>query len=106
MDGVEEAEADLAVQPCQRGRQAGIAPRWRGDAKELFYLKIDGSVMAVDVDVNRGATPGAATRLFTLPGAFHEWGVDRDGRRFLFAVPTAPPSPLQIVQNWQSLLPD
>ena len=37
---------------------------------------------------------------------FQEWGVSRDGQRFLFAVPTAPVSPLQIVQNWQSWLPE
>jgi hypothetical protein len=84
----------------------GFAPRWRGDGKELFYLTLDGSVMAVDVHATGGVTPGAGTRLFTLPDVFHEWGVTADGRRFLFAVPTAPAPPLQIVQNWQSMLPD
>jgi hypothetical protein len=84
----------------------GVAPRWRGDAKELFYLKLDGSVMAANVHATLGVTPGTAARLFTLPGAFQEWGVSGDGCRFLFAIPTASMPPLQIVQNWQSLLPE
>ena len=39
------------------------------------------------------------------PGLFPEWGVTADGSRLLFAVPTGPPPPLQIIQNWQSALP-
>ena len=38
----------------------GFAPRWRGDGKELFYLKIDGSVMAIEANTARdgqGQTP-------------------------------------------------
>jgi Tol biopolymer transport system component len=83
----------------------GFAPRWRGDGKELFYLKIDGSVMSVAVDATPEVAFASATRLFTVAGVFPEWGVTRDGTRLLFAVPTAPPPPLQIIQNWQSLLP-
>jgi Tol biopolymer transport system component len=84
----------------------GFAPRWRGDGKELFYLKVDGSVMAVDLSTTVGAAPRPAKRLFTASGVFHEWGVVRDGSRLLFAVPTGPPSPLKIILNWQSLLPN
>jgi DNA-binding winged helix-turn-helix (wHTH) protein len=84
----------------------GFAPRWRADTKELFYLKLDGSVMVLDVDPTVGVTPGAGRLRFTRPNLFHEWGVNCDGTRFLLAVPTAPPPPLQIVQNWQALLPE
>ena len=84
----------------------GFAPRWRGDGKELFYLKVDGSVMAVDLSTTAGAAMKPAKRLFTAPGVFHEWGVVQDGNRLLFAVPTGPPPPLQIIVNWQSLLPN
>ena len=83
----------------------GFAPRWRGDGRELFYLKIDGSVMAVTVNTAAGAAPRSATRLFMALGVFPEWGVTHDGRRLLFAVPTGPTPPLQIIQDWQSLLP-
>jgi hypothetical protein len=60
----------------------------------------------MDVDPTVGATPGAGRRLFTLTNVFHEWGVSRDGRRFLLAIPAAPPPPLQIIQNWQTVLPE
>jgi hypothetical protein len=84
----------------------GFAPRWRGDGRELLYLKIDGSVMAVDVVPNVGAALGTTKHLFTAPGVFPEWGVTRDGSRLLFAVPTAPMPPIDILYDWQSLLPN
>ena len=85
----------------------GFAPRWRGDGKELFYLKIDGSVMRVEVKTPTGAfAPGSSKRLFTALGVFPEWGVTGDGSRLFFAVPTAPTPPLSIIQNWQSALPN
>ncbi len=84
----------------------GFAPRWRGDGKELFYLKVDGSVISVEMNTAAGATPGPARRLFTAAGVFSEWGVTQDGRRLLLAVPMGPPPPLQIILNWQALLPN
>jgi hypothetical protein len=84
----------------------GFAPRWRGDGKALFYLKGDGSVMTVDIHATSGTAPASATRLFSAAGVFPEWGITYDGSRLLFAVPTGPPPPLQIIQNWPSLLPD
>jgi Tol biopolymer transport system component len=85
----------------------GFAPRWCGDGKELFYLKVDGSVMAVGVNTPTGTlAPGSSKRLFTAVGVFPEWGVTRDGSRLLFAVPTAPTPPLNILHNWQSALPN
>jgi hypothetical protein len=83
----------------------GFAPRWRGDGEELLYLKIDGSVMAIEADGAPGFSSGPARRLFIVPGVFREWGVTHDGSRFLFAVPTAPPPPLDIIYDWQSALP-
>jgi WD40-like Beta Propeller Repeat len=84
----------------------GFAPRWRGDGRELLYLKADGSVMSVEMKTAAGAAPGPAKRLFTAPNVFPEWGVTQDGTRLLFAVPIGPPHPLQIIQNWQALLPN
>ena len=89
--------------PVSQG--GGFAPRWRGDGRELFYLKADGSVMAVDVSATKGLSLGSTERLFVVPGVIPEWGVTRNGRRFLFAVPTGPPAPYDVIRNWQSLLP-
>jgi eukaryotic-like serine/threonine-protein kinase len=79
----------------------GFAPRWRGDGRELFYLTADGSLMVVEVSSTKGFSAGPSTRLFAVPGAFPEWGVTRDGNRFLLAVPVEPPPPFTIIQGWQ-----
>lgn len=83
----------------------GFAPRWRGDGNELFYLKVDGSVMAIDFATTAERASGSSIRLFAAPGVFPEWGVTHDGTRLLFAVPTEPPPPLDLMYDWQSALP-
>jgi eukaryotic-like serine/threonine-protein kinase len=82
----------------------GFAPRWRGDGRELFYLTIDGAVMAVEVDEGTSSS-GTPRKLFNVPGVMQEWGVTKDGSRFLFAVPVGPTPPLTIVRDWQAGLP-
>ncbi|MBA2302593.1 MAG: hypothetical protein H0W08_08160 [Acidobacteria bacterium] len=82
----------------------GVAPRWRRDGRELFYLTPDGSVMAIEVDTNREFRPNTAKRLFRVPGAIPEWGVTQDGSHFLFAVPLSQPPPFNFVQDWQATL--
>ena len=83
-------------------KAGGVAPRWRHDGRELLYLAGDGSVMAVDVSHEPVFRAGEPRRLFSVPGAIPEWGLSRDGERFLFAVPVHPPSPFHIIHNWQS----
>jgi DNA-binding winged helix-turn-helix (wHTH) protein len=102
-DGATETVSAGESVPISDG--GGFAPRWRGDGRELLYLKLDGGVMAVDVDPHAGAALGTTKRLFIARGVFPEWGVTRDGSRLLFAVPTAPMPPLDILYDWQSLLP-
>jgi eukaryotic-like serine/threonine-protein kinase len=83
----------------------GFAPRWRGDGRELFYLSSDGWVMSVRVGA-AGAQPSTtAERLFAVTPDSTEWGVTRDGSRFLFAMPTEPSPPLSVVTGWQALIP-
>jgi len=82
----------------------GFAPRWRADGQELFYLTIDGSVMAVERPTGSGSVSGPTTRLFGVSGVIPEWGVRNDGRQFLFAVPVGPLPPFTVVRNWQALL--
>jgi DNA-binding winged helix-turn-helix (wHTH) protein len=85
--------------PISKG--GGFAPRWRGDGQELFYLKIDGSVMAAS---GPEFAHGRTTRLFVVSGVIPEWGVTNDGRRFLFAVPVSPTPPFTVVRDWQASL--
>jgi hypothetical protein len=79
----------------------GFAPRWRADGRELFYLTSDGSVMAVDTKPDDALQWGAPRRLFQVPGVVPEWGVTKDGNRFLFAVPVTPRPPFDVILNWQ-----
>ena len=83
----------------------GFAPRWSGDGRELFYLTIDGGVMTVEVDEKGASSSAPPRKLFNVPGVLQEWGVTRDGNRFLFAVPVGPTPPLTIVRDWQAGLP-
>jgi eukaryotic-like serine/threonine-protein kinase len=94
----------LAHEGVPVSNSGGVAPRWRADGRELFYLASDGWVMSVRVDTT-GAQPSAAERLFTVTSVGTEWGVTRDGRRFLFAVPTESSPPLNVVTGWQALIP-
>jgi Tol biopolymer transport system component len=84
-------------------RGGGTAPRWRADGKELFYLSTGGTVMAVDVAAGGVGTP---TSLFRAAGVLSDWGVTRDGQRFLFAAPTgqSTPAPFTVVLNWRAAL--
>jgi hypothetical protein len=85
-------------------------PHWRRDARELFYLTPDGTLMGVAV--NRGATfeIGAPQALFRtdqrLMPQYKTWmnqySVARDGQRFLFNHPLseAVPSAITVVIPW------
>ena len=108
---VTEFRFDAATSSVRAGESirvseaGGFSPRWRGDGRELFYLTTDGSVMSIETDAQGEFRPGVAKRLFKVPGAIPEWGVTRDGARFLFAVPVSPPPPFNVVQDWQATLP-
>jgi hypothetical protein len=66
-------------------------------------LKADGSVMVVEVNTSQPVAASPSKRLFDVPGGvLPEWGVTKDGNRFLFAVPVAAPPPFTIVHGWQT----
>ena len=39
-------------QKHQISTDGGVQPRWRRDGKELFYLGLDGRIMAVDLGID------------------------------------------------------
>jgi Tol biopolymer transport system component len=69
----------------------GIAPIWRGDGKELYYLSPNLSLVAVPIAATAGGLqPGAAQTLFKDPGlrlpsvwTGNPLAVSADGQRFL-----------------------
>ncbi|HYT65016.1 MAG TPA: hypothetical protein VEL51_01265 [Vicinamibacterales bacterium] len=83
-----------------------MAPRWRGDGKELFYLTPNGTVTSVSFGTDRGVEIGPPKVLFQVPGAEVDWAVTRNGERFLLAAPAghSTPSPFTVVFNWQAAL--
>jgi Tol biopolymer transport system component len=94
----------------------GIAPRWRGDGKELFYISSDSKMMSVEVSnkpVFKLGIPKALfeTSMFGGPSARNviRYDVTSDGKKFLINNVTAegnpaPLSPITVVMNWTALL--
>jgi Tol biopolymer transport system component len=81
----------------------GDWPRWRRDGKELFFLSLEGKLMAAEVS-SRGDDfeVGALRSLFdVLPMSNRSYDVARDGRFFVNALeqPTGT-SPVTVVMNW------
>ena len=75
----------------QISTQGGGLPHWRRDGRELFYLTLDGTLMAVPVSTAERfayGTPQAlfATGLRPTPTQTYtnQYAVSRDGQRFLF----------------------
>jgi Tol biopolymer transport system component/predicted Ser/Thr protein kinase len=98
--GFPEAGEDFVV-----SRGGGHSPRWRGDGKELYYISLDGKMMAVEVASGRLFQPGTPKPLFQASGALPEWNVTADGQRFLFAVPVEQTqAPFTVVSNWMAAL--
>jgi Tol biopolymer transport system component len=94
----------------------GVAPRWRADGKELFYISLDSKMMAVEVNTRPAFKAGIPKTLFHAPiwgGASFRvatrYDVTADGNKFLInsllinsGAPAA--SPITVVLNWTALL--
>ena len=95
--------------PDRRGKwqvsaAGGRFSHWRSDGKELFYLGLDGTLMAVGVELHpTGISLGRAEPLFHVATArgFAVTQPDRDGQRFLVAEPEGTLArPMVVIQNW------
>jgi Tol biopolymer transport system component len=93
----------------------GLAPRWRSNGEELFYLASDGkTMMAVPITLTPALKSGVPAPLFTIPRDIDLQGrlrntvydVTPDGGRFLFsvAIKKAIPGQIAVVLNWPALL--
>lgn len=84
----------------------GVLPRWSADGKRLFYLALNGDLMAVDVQAGASFQSGAPQRLFGSVN-LAAWSPGPSGDRFLFSrlsVGAGPPPPFTIVLNWMAKL--
>jgi eukaryotic-like serine/threonine-protein kinase len=89
----------------------GQEPRWRQDGKELFYLSVDGKMMAVGVKTGAAFEADSPVALFQThrrqPVSAQDvfsYDVSGDGQRFLILtkVDEANVAPLAITLNWAS----
>jgi serine/threonine protein kinase/Tol biopolymer transport system component len=103
--------ADTANPPSgkwQISSEGGSTPRWRRDGKELFYIRPDKTIMAVEVE-GKGASfnVGHSQRLFVAPVAPFSapYDVALDGQRFVMsAAPEEDEPPLVLMLNWTARL--
>ena len=90
----------------------GTQVRWRRDGKELFYIALDGRLMAVSLEFgSQGQTlePGMPAALFAtrIGGALqgfnrHQYAVAPDGQRFLMNTVTGEAtSTITVIHNWK-----
>ena len=93
----------------------GIAPRWRRDGKELFYIAPDSRLMAASIrDTGQTLKAGTPVALFqthivyggTTVRQKHQYAVAPTGRRFLInsIADEAPTPPIIVVTNWPRTL--
>ena len=87
--------------------------RWRRDGKELFYIALDGRLMAVPIRIPSNAqtietgspVPLFATRVGgALTGLFNwQYDISPDGQRFLMnTIIEEAPSPITVILNWKA----
>jgi Tol biopolymer transport system component len=93
---------------------AGVEPTWRGDGRELVFLR-PGNAGFVAAEVKPGAAfeVGLPKQLFRIENAVvgsttgHLYGMTNDGKRFLVRVTPNTSNevePLYLILNWPSLL--
>jgi hypothetical protein len=91
----------------------GMQPRWRRDGSELYYLSLDGAIVAAEIGTtaSRGAGPQPGpvlgpprplfqTHLSPSPNV-PQYDVSADGSRFLVLEPArSGGEPITFVLNW------
>ncbi len=116
----ESGRMEIFVQPfpgpggkLQVSTNGGAQVRWRADGKELFYIALDGRLMAVPIGLapnRQSLESGVPVPLFltniggAIQGAYkQQYVVAGDGQRFLMnsVVTQATPSPVTVILNWQ-----
>ena len=89
----------------------GVLPRWRRDARELFYISTDNKIMSAEItEQGSSLLIGKVQSLFQInPVPFaggSNYDVTSDGNKFVVAslAPSQVSEPLTVVINWTALL--
>jgi len=112
----ESTRWEVYVRPLRDGSETrrvstdgGYRPRWRHDGKELFYIDLDGRLMAVEVTSEATFTSGTPQALFSYDvpaNIINPYDVTSDGQRFILATLIAGESRLPtVIIEWTALLP-
>jgi Tol biopolymer transport system component len=113
-DSDKSGRLEVYVQPIRPGAgearvsiNGGGVPRWRGDGKEIFFVSLDGHLMAVDIKLGGTISVGIPHKLFRFDSrdgyevGRNGYDVTRDGQRFLIVSPVKEfNSPITVVLNW------
>ena len=97
-------------QKRQISTDGGAQPRWRRDGKELYYLALDGRIMAVDLNIDSKIDSGVPRPLFntrlSVDPIRDQFAVTADGQRFLVQAPVVEgaPTPISVLVNWTASL--
>ncbi len=86
-------------------RHGGVDPRWRGDGAEIFYITLEGSMMAAPVSAGDEFRAESPRKLFDVPGGIVNYDVGYDGEQFLLNVPIEEPRELNVLFDWTRRLP-
>jgi len=119
-NAAESSTSQVYVQPFpptggrfQVSKDGGAQPRWRGDGRELFFLALDGRMMAAPIEPSPEFQPGLPKALFNtgslLTANAGQYAATKDGNRFLVIVPrssdrNATQTPLTVIVNWLATL--
>jgi dipeptidyl aminopeptidase/acylaminoacyl peptidase len=97
----------------QISAEGGVEPKWRRDGKELYYLALDGKLMAVPITGSSPFNAGKPAPLFQTsltvtrnsPTRDRRYDIAPDGR-FLMVVPVpgGAPLPTTVLVNWPAML--
>ena len=89
---------------------SGTEAHWRRDSNELFYHRIDGTIMSAEISEQNGSPlVGKQRALFqehARPSPHWTFDVSPDGQRFLInqLLQPATSEPITLVTNWEAEL--
>jgi serine/threonine protein kinase len=115
LSGQSEIYVSPLSRPSERHRispNGGGRPRWRRDGKELYYVALDGKLMATETRISEtNVEAGPPHALLTITGyspfaAGYPYEVSTDGQRILTSIPVgdAAIEPVTLVQNFTGAL--